>query len=227
MTLEMALELIAHDGWVKTSAFLSKEGVDMAVAHLKSRPVYPGCHVRYTAGPATTWEKALSEHVLCWSMEDALTAPGLLDCALSNAHIAKRWLGVDDPVLYSINAFCTRPGGPIRPDIQAWHKDADDIKFIPLFIPLTDGVIQHLRFPDGRQVTITADAGEAFFSNTMMDHYGEPATQERIMCWARWGVSDPPASYVWDKLEPIDKALLGDRYPMYPPSQRMLRLIVR
>src|SRR5262249_13350361 len=110
--------------------------------------------------------------------------------------------------------------------IQDWHRDADDVKFVPLFVALTDGVVQELKAPVG-VVQITADAGQAFFSNTMLEHRGLLPTQERIIFWARWGVSDPPASYVWDQLKPVDKELLGNRYPEDPRLQRMLRLVVR
>lgn len=214
---------MTEDGWHPTASLPSEWVVDI-FTYLKTRPVFPGYHVKYLAGATTTWEAALGEHVLCWDMHDVILAPHLFDYVMTRAPYARQWLG-SDTLLYSINAFCTRPGGPVRPDIQEFHEDKDDVKFIPLFIPLTDDVVQEVKVPDGRTVTIEASAGDAFFSNTMLPHRGLLPTSERIVIWARWGVSDPPAAYLWDKLTPIDKAQLGSLYPTDAAMQRMIHLV--
>jgi hypothetical protein len=191
---------------------------------LRGDIVHPGCHVRYSAGDPVRWDQCLDAKVLCWHHASVLRAPHLLKFALGHTDFAARHLGVDVPLLYSINAFCTRPDGPMRPDIQDWHRDMDDERFVPLFVVLTDGVSQEIRVRDAVE-RIDANAGDAFFSNTMLEHRGLLPTQERIMFWARWGISDPPASYKWDQMYPIDKASVPD----YPEDERLrqsLRLLV-
>lgn len=78
---------------------------------------------------------------------------------------------------------------------------------------------------DGRVHHISGPAGTTFFSNTMLEHRGLPPTQERIMFWARWGVSDRPASYGWDKLHPVPSEGIPD-YPSDPRLRESLRLLI-
>lgn len=204
---------------------LSTRQVDEAVGFLRRRPVYTGCHVRYAAQGPVYWDSSLDARVLCWHHEDVLRAPHLLAHALEQSRAAAGLLEVDDPVLYSVNVFCTRPDGPLRPDIQDWHRDADDTRFVPLFICLTDGVRQEVREDDGTVHHHYGKAGDAFFSNTMLMHRGLPPAAERIIFWARWGVSDPPAAYKWDQLYPIKNIALPS-YPTDERLQRSLRLLV-
>jgi hypothetical protein len=216
-------------GYSLLEPFTANEVADV-VSYLKSQQVYPGCHVIKGAGPPGPWEMHTSADVVSWHMHDVMRAPHLLRKFLLYSWEASAFLEVENAVLYSINAFCTRPVAHVRPDIQDWHRDTDDVKFVPLFTYLTDvgeDEAQHLRGPQG-EVTISGTAGTTFFSNTMMEHYGgKPKTGERMIVWCRWGVSDPPASYVWDSLEPMDKALLGDAYPTDPWLQRSMRLVAR
>lgn len=204
---------------------LSAGQVADVIAHLKSRPVRPGSHVWHAARTPRPWGDALVETVLCWHHYDVLSAPHLLKHALAWTNLAGQIVGRDPPILYSINAFCTRPASYIRPDIQDWHRDSDDIKFVPLFAYLTDGNAQSIRHDDGREFTIDGPAGTAFFSNTMLNHKGHPPTQERILFWSRWGVSEPPASYTWDKLHPVPSEGIPD-YPLDPRQRESLRFLV-
>ena len=204
---------------------LSASQTAAAVSHLKSRPVRPGCHVWHAAGAPRPWDDALSETVLCWHHYDVMSAPHLLKHALAQTNLAAQIVGRDPPILYSINAFCTRPANHLRPDIQDWHRDSDDTKFVPMFVFLTDGNVQEVRRDDGAEVRVTGPAGTSFFSNTMWNHRGLLPTQERILFWARWGVSEPPESYKWDNLHPVPSEGIPD-YPSDPRLRESLRFLV-
>lgn len=210
---------------------LTPQQVEGALHWLHNRPVFVGRHVVQGDTDFTTWANAVSANVLCWTLETAVTTPHILERALAEIDFAAEYLGTDKPLLYSMNFFVTRPGQPVRPDIQDFHRDTDDVKFLPMFFYLTDvgaDARQELRLEDGHTAAIEGKAGTVFFSDTSREHRGlKPQHQERIVGWARWGISDPPASYRWDKLEPIDKALLGDRYPVSPRLQEAIHLIAR
>ena len=204
--------------------------VEEALHWLHNRPVFVGRHVVQADTQFTTWSAAADANVLCWTLETAVLTPHVLERALAEVDFASAYLGVETPYLYSGNFFCTRPGQPVRPDIQAFHRDTDDVKFLPMFFYLSDvgeDARQELRVDD-RVVGIEGKRGTVFFSDTMREHRGlKPQHAERIVGWARWGVSELPPSYVWDKLVPIDKRLLGSRYPTDDRLQRAIRLIAR
>jgi hypothetical protein len=223
--MTLVSDQIREQGYCFVSPFTEQETDDIR-AYLTSRQIYPGCHVVKGAGPPGPWEMHASADVVSWHMHDVLLAPHLIEKFLRHTADAGDFLGTEDPILYSVNAFCTRPVAHVRPDIQDWHRDTDDVKFVPMFVTLTPAV-QRLRF-NGEEKAIVAASGSAFFSDTMNEHYGEkPPSGDRIIVWARWGVTDPPASYVWDSLTPMDKSLLGDRYPTDPWLQRSMRLVAR
>ena len=208
---------------------LSGEQVDEIIAFLKSREVFNGRHVvQGDTDGFSTWEEAAGSNVLAWRLRDAILAPHILERALEMQNFAAQYLGVETPYLYSINIFVTRPGEAIRPDIQEFHRDMDDVRFLPMFFYLTDVGAdgrQELRGPAG-EVSIEGPRGTVFLSNTMLEHRGlKPQHGERIIAWARWCVTAPPPSYVWDKLEPIDAAELGDRYPSDPRLRESMRLL--
>lgn len=214
-------------GWHPVGS-LTSWAAGQVVDYLKTRPAYPGDHVRYRAAEPRAWSDCLDARVLCWHHEDVLTAPHLLEFALFRSPLAAAWLRVENPVLYSVNIFCTRPGGPVRADIQDWHRDADDVRFVPLFVALTHGVRQEVRTESGAVSRIEPSAGDAFFSDTMLEHRGEPPETERIIFWARWGVSERPAAYEWDQTYPVDRRVLGERWEALSDAERrQLRLLVR
>src|SRR5256885_15978270 len=66
--------------------------------------------------------------------------------------------------------------------------------------------------PEG-VVTIFGQAGSIFIEDTRGLHQAHrPQVGARGLAWARFGVSDPPESYVWDRLSPVPKEALGVRY---------------
>lgn len=208
---------------------LAAEQIAEVVAHLRSRTAYPDCHVRFSAGAPGTFARYADRPVVCHHHYDVLTAPHLLELALGLTDVAAAWLGRDPPVMYSCNAFWTRPAGAVRPDIQAFHTDPDDTKFLPLFVLLTDVTeddgAQEIEV-DGQVRRIFGSAGTAFLSNTMLRHRGlQPRERERGIVWFRWGVSDKPWVYDHDQLSPVPQAWLGDRYPADPRLRQSIRLL--
>lgn len=174
----------------------------------------------------------------CWSMTDVISAPGVLETALAWTPLAGAYLE-SDPLLYSVNAFTMYPSaGPTSPDTQEFHRDKDDHRFLALFVYLTDvltpeaGAHQfqrgtHKGFNTGTVETVTGPAGTMFFSDGRGLHRGiRPTSSPRTILWIRWGVTDPPASYQWCGLKPIDKSLVGDRYPTDAVLQRQIRLVL-
>jgi Phytanoyl-CoA dioxygenase (PhyH) len=76
-------------------------------------------------------------------------------------------------------------------------------------------------------IKITGPAGTMFFEDPNGVHRGLRPKKPRMFAWARWGVSNPTGSYLWDKLRPCSKDLIGDRYPYNDPEmQEAIRLVV-
>lgn len=210
--------------------------VEEVNAYLTSRPVYADAHVPQTA--RNRGEGATARHLvptsecLCVHNDDALLAPHLLELALSMTDVAAEYLGAE-PVLYSANAFWTRPGaGAPRGDIQEFHRDADDSRFLAMFTYLTDVLSEadgphQLIGPDGTTRTVLGPAGTVLLSDTSHEHRGlKPRTRERGVHWLRWGVSELPDAYTWDGLAPIPHSRLGSRYTGDPRLRRVLRPLV-
>lgn len=222
-------EQLREEGIVRLPAFSTAE-VDAMLEHLLGCQVFSGRHVvQADASGFSSWEQAAGANVIAWTLGDVIRMPHALERALSMTDTAAEYLGVKTPLLYSMNVFCTRPGQAVRPDIQDWHRDSDDARFMPMFYYLTDvgsDGRQELRV-GGREISIDGQRGTTFLSDTMREHRGlKPLWRERIIGWARWGVSDPPASYVWDKLAPIPAAELGDRYPSDTRLRESIKLLV-
>lgn len=205
--------------------------------YFQAKPIYPDAHVPQTARNAgrTTVDRSHAPDTECFCVhtDDAIRAPFLLERALELTDVAAGYLGVDPPVLYSANAFWTRPGpNPTRPDIQEFHRDYDDVRFLALFVLLTDTDkeegAQELEGPDGVVRQIHGPAGTCFLADTSRRHRGlKPRHRERGIVWFRWGISEYPPANRWDHIEPVCREQLGDRYPVDPRLQRSVRLLVQ
>lgn len=206
-------------------------------AYLESLPVWPDCHVMHTAlerGVVSPVPRGtLTGECMCVGHQDALLAPHLLERALALSPAAAEYLEVPEPVIYSANAFWTRPGTePPRWDIQELHRDADDERFLAMFVYLADVREEAdgphvLRGPDGEDRFIFGPAGTVFLADTRHEHAGlKPRSRERGLAWFRWGISEHPPAYVWDGIAPVPWSALGDRYPSSPTQRRQLRLLV-
>lgn len=215
---------------------LSVRQVSETNAWLLSRTVYENAHVKVTAvnrGDAVPVPReSASSECLCVDYKDAIVAPHLLERALALTDVAAAYLGRDPPTLYSANAFWTRPGGAeLRADIQAYHRDEDDVSFLVMFVFLTDVLTeadgpQDLVGPDGVVRTTCGPAGTVFLADTSRLHRGhKPRSRERGLAWFRWGASERPAANVWDGVVPVGRDELGDRYPMDPRLRESLRLL--
>lgn len=224
------------EGCAKLPWGLNPSQVEEFRGHLLRHNVYQG-HVKSQGdGIPRGFAASRIYETVSHNMEDVLTAPHFLPFALQ-PHIwdeVEAYLG-EQPKLYSFNGFWTRPGtAPDDPNIQRWHRDRDDRKFIALFMYGTDILSEadgpHLfaktshrrndgqhREPNGteRVERIFGRAGTCFMADTSGLHYGvKPQRGERLLCWARWGISDRPQSYDWDALKPVpaSKLKLGE-YP--------------
>jgi hypothetical protein len=208
-------------------------------AYLLGQTVYIDAHVPQTArnrdGRDVLWPRQEAAHseCVCVTTATAILAPHLFERGLAATDIAAAYLGRDPPVAYSSNCFWTRPGiAPIRADIQDFHRDTDDIRFLAMFVYLNDVLSDEtgphdLTGPDGITRTVYGPAGTAFLADTSLLHRGrKPTKMERGMWWFRWGISDRPAAGVWDKIASIPAEGLGDRYPSDPRLRDSIKLLV-
>lgn len=235
-TQRIVTEIRQH-GFSVLSGFSAGETRDIK-AFLLTRPVYTDAHVPETArkaGRHKAWRSAsLSSECVCIDLPDAILCPHIFDRGLELTDVAGTYLDCDPPLAYSMNAFWTRPGpGAIRPDIQEMHVDADDIRFLVMFVYLNDVITeqdgpQDLEGPDGVTRTIYGPAGTVFLADTSRPHRGrKPISGERGLAWFRWGVSNPPPAYTWDGNAPITANELGSRYPTDSRLRESIRLIAR
>lgn len=212
-------------------------------AYLDRCTVY-NAHVRANATKSATSPAVAAQ--LAWpafttDMEDIVTAPHIFEAALASMPIAASAFD-EPPILYSMNAFWTHPSPEVYPDTHGWHRDTDDRKQLVLFVFGTDVTadeegghhyrVGSVRVPDAQvdqcdTRVILGPAGTAFMTNTLGMHMGVRPNKLRLLLWARWGVSRPPASYFWDKLKPVPRAKMGDRYPRDPLLQDAVRFVVQ
>jgi len=238
------VETLRRDGIALLPTGLRVDHAAELAAHLRASPCYPG-HVKvYGDRVPRTFEEIRETHDLwCHDMRDVVLAPHFWDFVISLMPTAVEYLG-SAPHLYSLNAFWAKPGGSIWKDLQTFHRDADDDRFLTLFVYGTDVLDvndgphlfragTHAR-PDlapedcfeqeFAPVSVYGRAGTAFLADTRGLHMGmKPTHGERLLLWARWGVSERPASYDWDQLEPVP---VGDRYSIDPVTRELVKLVV-
>ena len=200
---------------------------------------YPG-HVKvYGDRVARTFDATRSAFdVWCHDMGDVVQLPHFWDLVASVAPVVGQYLEAP-PRLYSVNAFWTRPSDrEPQPDIQKYHRDADDDRFLAMFVYGTDVwgdydgphvfATRSHRDTIGPETRILGPAGTVFLADTRGLHYGEkPQRGDRLILWARWGVSERPVAYDIDKLRPVSRAALGGRYPQDRETQELVKLVVQ
>ena len=101
-------------------------------------------------------------------------------------------------------------------------------------LPDGKGGLRHYEKPPYEcLVTMVGAAGTVFASDPGGLHMGLRPTlvegerhKTRLLVWARYGVSDMPASYQWDRMHPVPKAVLGARYPKNPQICNQIKLVV-
>jgi hypothetical protein len=237
------LDVLRQNGIAVLPDGLTMEQAGEIHDYLRGRPCYTK-HVKvYSDGvPRSFDEVSAVSDVWCHDMADTIQAPHLWEFALSQIPLMRDYLGAL-PRLYSLNAFWSKAGPEVPdPAIQAWHRDNDDTRFCAVFLYGTDVIADQYgphRFrrgtqvgggqEDGPELAVYGMAGTAFAANTHGMHMGgKPQSgQPRLLLWARFGISDPPESYVWDKLEPAPADLLGERYPADPELREIVKLVAR
>lgn len=247
---QVALSVLQRDG-ISRMPPMPPSLLEKILAHLQYKAVYNAHVAAKATEPPVILKTALREKrwpAMCHSMVDIVTAPFFLETAIGMYDVANAYFG-ERPRLYSLNAFWTQPAGDAKyKDTHEWHRDADDRKQMVMFMYGTD--ISHTthgahmyqkgthRIPDhalGRAYgappyeiveTVVGEPGTLFLSDTSGLHMGLRPDQPRLLIWARWGVSNPPESYKWDKLSPVDKSLIGHRYPRNSELQEAISLIV-
>ena len=231
------------------TALCIRELCEQGISRLTPIPHGAVQEIRDALAPLPQWQGHVKKQgtpigenptATCWQQADVIRIPHLFELALDLLSIVEGYLG-EEPVLYSFNVFTTYPKeGQGQGDIQEFHTDKDDRKFVACFLYLTDVYREEdgaHQFQQGTQQgkaesgsirTMLGPAGTTFLSDTSGFHRGlRPEAAPRTVAWIRWGVGDPPSAVVWDSLTPIDKALLGDRYPTDERVQRIVRWVVR
>lgn len=212
------------------------DDVERVQSYFDGCPVYVDAHMPETARrrgelPVIRSMTSASECV-CTPMVSVICAPELLERGVECIRLAQVYLNTHTPLAYSMNMFTTRPGpAGTRPDIQEFHRDEDDpLGFMAIFFYLSDVLSDEdgpheLKGPDGVARRVYGPAGTCFVADTRNEHRGiKPTRGERGIAWVRWGVSDPPPSYVWDRNEPIPASLLGARFPR--EAAPLLKLLI-
>jgi hypothetical protein len=168
----------------------------------------------------------------CVSMDDVIYAPHWFEISLLMNDVVISYFLTDDIVLYSYNAFYSNPSGGDYQGVQNWHVDHDSDNFLTLFVYLTDvNTIEDgahaFEQKDGQKIDIIGPAGTMFFADTRQKHMGhKPKNQARGMAWARWSLDPNPKTYDIDKLEPVSRHLIGDRYPKDEKIQKIIKKVV-
>jgi hypothetical protein len=241
------LDVLRQDGIFVTSP-MAVDRVDAIVNHLTRWPMY-GAHVAAKATePPVPFSAACDRYqAFAPHMRDVLTAPYWFELACSFFDAARAYFDGADPWLYSLNAFWTRPG-PTYTDTQTWHRDHDDDRQLAIFMLGTDvlepadgeheyqggshavsqddlGYEWHMP-PEDRVIRVGGPRGTIFVCDPWGLHRGIPPQQHRLLLWARWCVTPTPRVYGVDRLAPVPRALLGDRYPADPALQEAIKLVV-
>lgn len=244
---------LQQDGVAYAASKFNERQMENINSWFSTRLVY-NAHVRAKATACAVQDEAIKDKrwpMFCVDMRDAVLAPGLFELMVDHYGFARTYFG-EQPILYSMNAFWTQPAasGELYQDTHEWHRDLDDRKQLVIFVYGTDvatrfgdgahlyqigthlvedsALGRHVRAPPPHVVReITGKAGTVFLSNTRGLHMGCRPNKPRMLAWGRWGVSRPPESYRWDQLQPTDKKLLGDRYPVSPEIQDAISFVVR
>lgn len=214
---------------------LSRIEVDTMNHYFDHRATYSG-HVRR----GNSDDMYVNHDSSCYSLQDIILAPFLLEIGLKFSPLAESYLG-QRSYMYSMNVFNTYPSGnPPIGYIQEFHRDHDDTNFLALFIYLndifnsSDGAHQYITgtHKEGIEIggieTIYGCSGTMFMENGKGLHRGiKPSTNSRRIAWIRWGISNPPRTYVQDGISPVDKTLVVDYDKFSQKEKDLIQLIVR
>lgn len=109
--------------------------------YFELQPVYKGSHVfSFDGRPQAMADVRAGFPMAGYTTDQVLRAPGLID-AMNDPRLVdliECYLGCV-PTLYSVNAWWSHPADkPEMTNVQYFHRDTDDWRFLTLFIYLTD-----------------------------------------------------------------------------------------
>jgi hypothetical protein len=242
----MMIDELRTDGIAFAQDWLRPHEVVEVFEHLMDRTIQMGGHVtKYAGGGPTTREfmadqdKHAGNSLGCYDLETAATCPHLMPKALNYLSLAEEYFS-EEALIYSVNLWWSLAGGAIKPEVQAWHRDVDDRKFLAMFFYLTrvgkDEAHYYARGShktttefssnDGNVVGVVGEPGIFFIEDGYGFHMGmHPNKYSRLAAWARFGVSDPPLSYGVDGLHPVENEKLFSQ--MTGKERRATKLLVK
>lgn len=132
---------IADDGYVSLGTLLHPRQINEINYHLKDKLAYDSHVPPGSSGLNKIEDIRKRKASACYPLETILTCPHILELALHRdiLSIAEIYLGMT-PTLYSINIFHTfaEPQYNYLGGIKSFHRDADDVRFLCLFVYLVD-----------------------------------------------------------------------------------------
>ena len=231
---QTAVATLHHRGLAPLQPLLSPGAVEEMMTWLKSRQVVgpDGSAVPLAALPPGTTNAAypLSTILACPHILDIINNPEVVE-------IARRYIGCR-PTVSGLGLRWSLPRPARSTDVQAFHRDPDDWRFVKLFIYLTDvdpksgphvyvagshrtraPFLSHLYKPDEltRQygaealTTVTGPAGTSFIADTYGIHAGlVPEERPRLLLQVQYSVL-PVFAFRYAP-EPVRAAGRFDRY---------------
>lgn len=245
-------ELLRNEGISFAPWSMPYEQAKEARQWLFNRPVF-NAHVRAKGTQMARCGDMVHGEGLDWpcfshDMVDVVQIPHFWEYTIRGWQIACEYF--HEPArLYSMNAFWTKPAKEQYKDTHDWHRDTDDRKQLVMFMygshistPEDGAHLYQLGShnvgdaqlgydlrnpPEARVKTMLGNGGTMFFSDTRGLHMGvRPRLWPRLLMWARWGVSERPQSYDWDKLEPVSASRFDIRLPDDPSFRKAVELVV-
>lgn len=130
--------IICNDGYVSLGQILTLNQIKDINDHLSAKLAYDSHVPPGSSGLNKIENIRKTKASACYPLETILTCPHILELALHRdiLGIAENYLQIV-PTLYSINIFHTFTGHPTE-GIKSFHRDADDARFLCLFIYLVD-----------------------------------------------------------------------------------------
>ena len=218
---EATLKTLEEEGWVKIPDLFNTRQIADIHAWLAGKPVFDKWHPEL--GEFLPESPPASSHTGTYKAETVLACPHLIEAANDPLilAVAAKFLGCS-PTLSHIGAYWSFPGPDAPFQEQFFHRDLDDIKFVKLFVYLTDisaedgphvfvarshrsGALGQIRrYQDaeveavfGREpiTSITGKAGTSFLENTFGFHKGElPRRGRRLLFGTEYSILRIPAN---------------------------------